>query len=818
MKFIKWTSILAFLFILLFGAAFAYLYNNQDQLRGTLTSVLNEKLNAPIDVKGIDLDLFTHFPDVSIRFDDVFCKEVLPENSSDTLFQFKSIHFRFQLFDVLLGKYEVKRISFHDGNIELRLYGDGTDNFHFWKESSDTTATSASLNLNAVTFSNTKFKMENFRSELRIKSELDEFKLSGIFDKGRFDALLELDGQMVSMRSEGQTLLQRTPIHAHVQFGTDGDVTVFEDGQLVLNDLPLIVKGRITSDLTTWSIVGEQLSFAEFIRLMPSNYIPDQELVKASGNFNLNVNLESTLKGSLINASIAMDNAKLDLNKSGLHFEKLRLRAGFSNGKYGRLEDAQLHVSEFSAATKTGELKGTLKISNFNRPLIQVNGQVSMDLEEALSIAGTTFQESASGRLEGDFSIGKRFPAFDAIQSEGMIKAAFTGNLKLTNGHLKVANSTLNMQSLNGDLSINAPNLIINNISFTSDASDFRLSGKIFNALTFEDKIRPSFDINLTSNVLSLDEILGWNFGESKESGEPLDWKANVSLGKFTHGQFVANEVKGVFWNEGVNIYGSQISLKTASGMASGRFAWKPESDLIHFTTTISTNQIELKALFEEFNNFGQSEITSNQISGILNSDINVDLYFDQNFNPQISSLKTVADFTINNGRLKGYEPLMALSDFAELDDLKDVRFAQLKNTITIENQIIRIPGMDIKSNVWELWMQGTHSFDNVVDYSLKLKLNDVLGKKNRTNKSVSEFIVEEDTRAQPIIPIKINGKIGNLNISIDKQLLKEGLKKEWEEQGNTLKKLFKEGAPEKPKEKTPVYLFEWEEADTTGM
>ena len=71
----------------------------------------------------------------------------------------------------------------------------------------------------------------------------------------------------------------------------------------------------------------------------------------------------------------------------------------------------------------------------------------------------------------------------------------------------------------------------------------------------------------------------------------------------------------------------------------------------------------------------------------------------------------------IKNGRLKDFEPAKNLSRFADVNELKDLNFSTLSNTIEIKNNTIFIPKMNITTNALSLTLSGSHKFDNYIDY-----------------------------------------------------------------------------------------------------
>jgi hypothetical protein len=70
---------------------------------------------------------------------------------------------------------------------------------------------------------------------------------------------------------------------------------------------------------------------------------------------------------------------------------------------------------------------------------------------------------------------------------------------------------------------------------------------------------------------------------------------------------------------------------------------------------------------------------------------------------------------------------MLALSKFIDVNELKNLKFASLANTLSIKNRIVTIPAMQIQSNALNVDFAGTHNFDNIIDYRLKILLSDLI-------------------------------------------------------------------------------------------
>ena len=165
------------------------------------------------------------------------------------------------------------------------------------------------------------------------------------------------------------------------------------------------------------------------------------------------------------------------------------------------------------------------------------------------------------------------------------------------------------------------------------------------------------------------------------------------------------------------------------------------------------------------------------------------------------------------------FKPMYNLSDYVSLEELKEVKFATLKNKIRIENEKIIIPEMDIHSTALSVHVSGEHSFANIMDYKVSLLLSDVLGNKVKESMSLEE--IEHNQDGKTTIQLKMSGHVDDPKISLDKVQLKEDIVNEIVEEGEEVikiieNKILNKGDPdtkeEKEKEEELDIEIEWDD------
>lgn len=134
----------------------------------------------------------------------------------------------------------------------------------------------------------------------------------------------------------------------------------------------------------------------------------------------------------------------------------------------------------------------------------------------------------------------------------------------------------------------------------------------------------------------------------------------------------------------------------------------------------------------------------------------------------------------------------MTLSRFIEVEELENIRFSTLENTILISRGEVTIPVMDISSNAMDLSASGTHQFNNHYDYRLKLKLSHLLYGKARKSKN-SEFVIAEDESDTRTLFLKIYDDGSGSKVEMDREKATEKVREDMKRQRVELKKILHE-------------------------
>jgi hypothetical protein len=229
-------------------------------------------------------------------------------------------------------------------------------------------------------------------------------------------------------------------------------------------------------------------------------------------------------------------------------------------------------------------------------------------------------------------------------------------------------------------------------------------------------------------------------------------------------------------------IYIDTLSMDAAGGkVALNGYFNGSNPQKIYFKPDLVLDNVDLDKLLFKFENFGQEHIVSDNLQGRLTTRIKGNIRVYPDLVPDLDQSELEMDVKVLNGRLKNYNPMLALSDYMGDKNLQNVRFDTLKNNLVVKEGRINIPNMTIESTLGHMEFAGTHDNQNNIDYYLRIPWKTVrkaawqklVGGKNKGESDASqedEIIELDPDKNIKYLNLKIKGSIDDYKISLGKK------------------------------------------------
>ena len=840
-----------------FGALVVLARVYDAEVKAKVVGALNQRLSAPVTVGDMELTLIDRFPSASIRLSDVLAREVRYDGTeADTLLFARRLHLEMSLWDIFHGRYTVERIHGEGVRFLPALDMEGRENYRIW--TTDSTATERSpLELKGITFEDLSLRYRDARNGSELSTSSERFQLSGRFGEAVDHARMEGDIRLHhwTMRDRQVIASRDLVLKLAMTFGEDGSFHI-DKGELITEGVPLEVAldlvpedGQRMLDLRA---KGLGLDLADVVKVLPADMTRTLGGYGVQGEVDLAVRYSGALegKGPALSIGANVRKGRMKERRSEVAFSDINgdLALEFTPDGVAR----RIVIKDLSARSSTGTIRGDWESSGLKNATVKAHLQAKQSLAELVRFAKLDTLEQAGGSLDLDIRVEGRVRDVADLKASDLRGLRITGKATLTDAGLKLRGLRHRVSNLNATLTLNGIDATVTGASARIQDQPITLSGTLHELmpyLLFDDH-RLLISAQFAAERLDLATLLQED-EEASAKGDyeltlpPLievDLQAQVATLVFEG--FKAEDVRGTVRLKDRVLTMAPLTFRTASGSVAGDLqldARGSGSGRSHPLTIHATFQdIDVKQLFAEFQDFGQDFIGHRHLSGRTRAQVALQAPLSPGMRMDMQRLVCVIDIAVDNGSIKGHAPLLAIADhlrknklvapFVNTEELRkrlaDVRFARLENQIEIKDGAVHVPAMEIKSSALDIGLSGTHWFDDRIDHHLHFRMSDLF----RMGRSSSdEFGPIADDGTGMRLFLHMYGTASDPQFANDGAMAADKRRKQLEQEKNELRSilreelgLFRGGATAAPTSNNgtnmaPVFQLEWDEADSVA-
>lgn len=407
-SFIILSSVLGFLLLTIVGIA----YFKKDELIARALEQVNQSLEGRVEIEETRISAFQNFPYISIDLQNIHVYEN-KEAGTRAIIEVADVYVGFDLWSVLRGTYEVKKLKLSNGYIKLVQYADGTLNMTKALSTGQTEETSADdgeaihLELQSIELENIDLlkinEENNLMAEVFIESAKSGFTI--IEDKVQADLDIRF---LFNLIIDGDTSFLHDK---HVSFNTalgydlNKQFLSVSPSELLIEKATFNMEGTvdIANDMSLdLNFNGQKPNFDLFLAFVPEEFSPLLNRYDNGGS----VYFDASVKGPTAYgksphieidfgcAEAFIENTEVDKILNDLYF-----KGHFTNGEENHPRTMSLIIEDFTAKPETGIFKGAVSVKNFESPDIkmQVNSEFNLGfLAEFLDIKDL---EDVSGKV-----------------------------------------------------------------------------------------------------------------------------------------------------------------------------------------------------------------------------------------------------------------------------------------------------------------------------------------------------------------------------------------------------------------------------------
>lgn len=802
-KLILW---LVGLFIFVFSAAFVLAWVYEDEIKDIAIAKLNEQLKCEISVGHVSFSVIAHFPYASITFPDVAIKESY-EGSNKNMLEAKEISLLFNMLDIYKENYRIKKIYIAEGTLNACVNAKGEANYDILKTKEESNE-NFSINIEAIRMVDMRIIYAYQPLQQYYDAQVYDALLNGNFRNNRFDLGIDLDALINKISIKKANYIAAKPVKAKLQLAIDNEQKIyrFTGGQLNLPELPLTINGLVQvkkagiySDI---EVRGNELTIQSFLAQLPTRYAENIAQYSSKGNFSFLMQMKGLTTDSLspnLLVTAGIDHAEITDEEYGTTLENVSLSARYTNGDKHSLESSSLSITNIKASMDHRLMQATVLVKDFSKPYLQLDLQADLDLKKISRFLPTSIIDDANGNVVIDVHI--KGLVDELKNSKALSMGSTSGTIKLKGVHVKTKGYPLDFENINTTLSLKGAALLVEGFSGKVANIGIQLNGSIDNFLSLISNQTQLFQgrFAIATPYVNLQEFLALTQGEQKDTlgtfniSPKLDLSINASIGALDFDKFNGKNLKVEFTVKDQVARAEFFSVNTMGGGVEGKFSVDAaDSKLIYINAEAAIRSVTIKSLFTQCKNFGQDILIDKNLKGDLTANVSFSSIWTKKLNPLLDKIYAKSSVLIENGELNDFDPLLALSKYVDVNELKNLKFATLQNQIIIEDKTIYIPLMNVENNALNLSITGQHTFDNDVNYKIRILFSELLKKRLKVRQRMEEFgPVEDDGAGKTTLFLKMTGKASEPKISLDRESMRSKVKEDFGKEGKQVKQLL---------------------------
>ena len=799
-------------------------YLGGKYLKKAVVEALNEQLEVRVDVHSVHFSGLQSFPHLGIKFLNVRISESTPVYKQ-SLLSASEITLEFNPLNLLRGQNEIDRIEFNNGAARIFLGEDGQSNFEIIKSGEDgENQSDFELDLKKVVLKNFNCMYLGNEREQSVNFHTNLATFSGKFSKDRFVMKSEGDALFDHLMLDHQNYISGKYCKFDVDLEIDQKINAYHinKADIELDDLELRIDGDIlmAGDIPDLDVrvQGRNMDIQSLLSLLPN----DQRFALRDLQSTGLITLKGSVKGRLEDAKIPDVDVQFNLSDVGIFMpdKEFDIRHLALNGILNNTtESGQLAMSIDMSQLRMphSDISGTFVIGDLEKPVLNYATKGKLDLRDIEGLA--------------------RSEVPDLQKLFGQIRFNLVGSMDLSNDQ----NSILSGTKTNGDLEIDElifahkdhdklEHLYLKTRILGDKLSNLEFKGELMNnQLLFKGEIdhwqtylssenRLNVKGSLASQNFNLNRLLGQEMDETPDTDDQsevdldfgIDLELKVDADIFEWDQLRTRALTGDLIWQGGSVSLSDIRFEAWSGKTEGKAYIRPTEYGYEMTAIVKAKEVSIEEFFTDFDNFGQTEFTPEILKGSLTSKMDMRISFDRFFNVIEDSIQALADLVISNGMLKNYQAMESLSAFVQLKELMEIQFETLQNTVEIKNRTVFIPQMSIRNNALNVELGGSHTFDNYMDYKLKIRVTELLAGKSGWARRKLEQQLEDEQGGGLSAYLTMTGTPEDLKIKYDVKSVKQVVGKEIKKEGKTFFRDVKKELKGESIEKTEVKKSRW--------
>lgn len=725
-----------------------------SQITRRVLAELSKNLKTELRVGDASLSLFSGFPNASVNLSDVLLKDAFGGN----LLAAREVSFRFDLTSLFGDRIDIKTVRINGGGIRVRINNRGQANYEIFKTPAQKQPQPASgsdlrIALDNAELQNLLISYQNLKTKQTAELNLRSAGFGGNFSAQKFDLATQADFTVSRLQMDDSRYLLGEKVYYDALIAVDLSQDLYDLQRMELNigGNTFAVDGIAVNkpDYTDLNLklLSREGDISVLFDLLPEPYHSYFNDFQSSGSYTCSGFIKGRAgktQTPTVGMEVALRDGQVSSEKLQSPLRNVSFRAIYSAAPGGA---GILEIAGFQGEFGGQPLSLGLKITNLDDPEVDFQCHGTLPMAAAYGLFDDPAVTDGDGLVHlNNLTVRGKYADITSMSRIANVSAG--GELQFEDA--KIVYNKVPLTFKTGLLRLEDNLFTLDSFLLQAGRSDFGLAGSARNLLPvlFADSLNTTnalleFSAKLNAKNLDVSQLI--DMFSVPETGDQPTMDSLRTAGN-TGRQQLTDRLKGTFeanignWQygkiDGHNFSGrlefdhNELAIKGDANAMMGvlhldgmaYFALSPTLKM-----RITARDIDLQTCMEQCENFGQEVITAENLHGTLSGRIVLYAFWDERNEFLMDKLKAYADVSAANGELVDLKMLEDFSTFIHLEDLRRVKFTQLQNYLEIANERLYLPAMFIQSNAVNLTLSGTHSFENDIDYKIKVNAGQTL-------------------------------------------------------------------------------------------
>lgn len=745
----------------IFLIALVIINSYRKEILEEINQELGEEINGDINIGKLRITIFRDFPNVSLSLRDIYMRGPRYAEFHQDFLRAEIIDINVEALKLFRKEISIQSVDVVNGEVFIFKTQSGYTNLDIFRRTGKKDTISESQS-DKVNFRNINLKnvTVSFHDSLKRK-EFDAHFLdvTNTIIPGDSSTLFHVQGNVrfigLMFNAEKGSYLKNTEagVDFNVEFFPRARQLIVKPSSLKLTGSDIKLSGFFhLADPSAFqlNIQADSLSYKEGLSVVTESLSSKLEKYTMEKKLNVNVTIGSSLvpgSKASVDMTFSMRNNKVSSGK--IEMNPLTLSGSLTNhdDRNSSPEDRNI-LLRFD--TLYGKINGfgfgaNVSVHDFEDPNLSMKAKFDISLKDlnADTISEIKFKQ---GRFISNFTYkGKLEEFLDTKRHK--YEGKLSGVASLTGGEVEYVTKQMKFEKVEALVHFNNEQCRIENISLMMNKNPIAIKGLFTGFVPFftqPDK-RVKVVLTVTSSRLDMAKMVAQKKAKKLSEEKAAKKKRNISdlidqLYKkleaeitFDIKQLVNKNFKGENVTGKILLVNDRLQIKDVRmNLAGGQVDFSASLSQLQrkvnpITITAKVKNADVRDFFYSFNNFNQTTILHDNLSGKVNADIKLKASINDDLEIMTPTMDGDVEFKLTQGRLLEFEPLQKVSNFLFKNrDLSDVQFGEINAHFYLKGTELDVSRMEVQSTIFTLYVEGRYSLVDSTDLSIQVPLNNL--------------------------------------------------------------------------------------------